>query len=144
MKVIFRRPDGTFVVDLSGLPYHVLPDDPMFSAAQEAGAGAPLEPEPDMPSPMPITQLSFAQMVGGLVTEGWITKAEGKAWYRGTLPAQVVNLISALPEEEQIFAEGRAVQPTYVSITDPLVQGLAASYDKADELPLFFETYGRV
>lgn len=88
------------------------------------------------------TEISFAQLIGGLVTEGWITKAEGQAWLRGTLPAPVETLIAELPEAAQIFAEGRAIRPSVVLLNDPLVQQLAAIRDKSAELPRFFNTYG--
>ena len=144
MIVLFRREDGTFVIERNGYPYHVIPGDPLFAAAQAAGASAPFEPEPE-PVPAPQTvQISFAQLIGGLVTEGWITKAEGQAWLRGTLPAPVTALIAQLPEAQQIFAEGRALNPTSVLLSDPLVQALAAMRGKADELPAFFNTYGAV
>ena len=90
----------------------------------------------------PITEISFAQLIGGLVTEQWISKAEGKAWLRGTLPAPVETLISQLAESEQIFAEARAIRPTSVLLTDPLVQALAAMQGKTAELPAFFNKYG--
>jgi hypothetical protein len=53
MDVQYRRPDGTFVAIVNGLPYHVTPDDPLFEAAQEAGADAPFEPMPVAPPPPP-------------------------------------------------------------------------------------------
>jgi len=46
MQVLFKRPDGTFVAVVDGNPYHVIPSDPLFAAAQAAGADAPLEPQP--------------------------------------------------------------------------------------------------
>jgi hypothetical protein len=90
----------------------------------------------------PIIEISFAQLIGGLVTEKWISKAEGKAWLRGTLPGPVEAVIAMLPEEQQIFAEGRAIRPTSILLSDPLVQALAAMQGKAAELPAFFNKYG--
>lgn len=143
MNVLFKRPDGTFVILHKGFPYHVLMDDPLFEDAAAAGAEAPFEPAPD-PVPAPQTvEISFAQLIGGLVTEGWISKAEGQAWLRGTLPAQVTALIAQLPEEQQIFAEARALNPTSVLLSDPLVQALAASQGKTPaQLETFFNAYG--
>jgi hypothetical protein len=143
MQVLFKRPDGTFVILRNGFPYHVVQGDALFAAAATAGAAAPLEPAPD-PVPAPQTvQISFAQLIGGLVTEGWITKPEGQAWLRGTLPAPVSVLIAQLPEEQQIFAEARALNPTSVLLSDPLVQALAAMQGKTPaQLQAFFNTYG--
>ena len=142
MQVLFKRPDGTFVIQLNGFPYHVVQDDPLFAAAAAAGTEAPFEPAPEPVPPPQTTEISFAQLIGGLVTEQWITKAEGQAWLRGTLPAPVSVLIAQLPEEQQIFAEGRAIRPTSVLLSDPLVQELAAMQGKTAELPAFFNTYG--
>lgn len=47
--VQFRRPDGTFVILLRGVPYHVVQDDPLFDDVALAGAGAPFEPAPPEP-----------------------------------------------------------------------------------------------
>lgn len=44
MDVQFKRPDGSFVAIVNGLPYHVTPDDPLFTDAQASGADAPFEP----------------------------------------------------------------------------------------------------
>ena len=46
------RPDGTFVILLNGLPYHVVEADPLFEAVSAAAAGLDLPPEP-APPPIP-------------------------------------------------------------------------------------------
>ena len=54
MKVLFRRTDGSFVVEHPGTghPYHVVADDPLAGlyTAEDVEA-APLEPEPK-PTPV--------------------------------------------------------------------------------------------
>lgn len=50
MRVLFKRPDGTFVAEINGLPYQVIPDDPLFPEAQADGADAPFEPVPPEPT----------------------------------------------------------------------------------------------
>lgn len=57
MEVLSRRYDGSFVIQRNGWPYHVTADDPLFHAAQEAGADAPMDaPPPDpIPSPLALT-----------------------------------------------------------------------------------------
>lgn len=50
MQVMFKRPDGSFVAEINGNPYHVIPSDPLFAEAQEAGADAPFEPVPPQPT----------------------------------------------------------------------------------------------
>lgn len=90
-------------------------------------------------------RLSFAQLLIGLVTEGWITEAEGEAWLAGTLPAPVLGLIATLPPEQQFPAKARATVPSEVLRTDPLVSALGTAQGKtAEELDQFFLTYAEV
>lgn len=90
-------------------------------------------------------QLSFAQMLIGLVSEGWITAQEGRAWRdRVALPAPVVALIEALPEAAQFAAETRALAASTIPRTNDLVIGLASANGKTPEqLDDFFRTYAR-
>ena len=81
----------------------------------------------------------------GLVSEGWITTAEGEAWLTGTLPAPVLTLIGALPEAQRFAAKARALRPTIVERTDPLVSDLGLAQNKTPEqLDTFFRTYALV
>lgn len=91
-------------------------------------------------------RISFAQLLIGLVTEGWITAAEGRAWRdRVALPAPVQTLIASLPAAEQFAAETRALAPSEVLRLDPLVVGLGAATNKtAEEIDNFFRTYAQV
>jgi hypothetical protein len=90
-------------------------------------------------------QLSFAQMLIGLVTEAWITEAEGEAWLTGAVPAAVSALIGTLPANQRFAAKARAVRPSVVLRTDPLVIALATMQGKAaEELDAFFTTYAQV
>ncbi len=86
--------------------------------------------------------LSFAQLLIGLVSEGWISQAEGEAWLAGTLPAQVTMILSTLPAEQQFAAKARALRPSVVQRMDPLVLGMMAAANKtAEQLDTFFMTY---
>ena len=42
------REDGSYVVSLDGMPYHVTPDDPLFAIVVEMAADAALETEQTM------------------------------------------------------------------------------------------------
>lgn len=89
--------------------------------------------------------LSFAQLLIGLVTEGWITEAEGDAWLAGTLPAPVLALIATLPSGQQFAAKARAIRPSEVVRLDPLVGLLAAAQGKTDtDMDTFFTAYAQV
>lgn len=90
--------------------------------------------------------LTFAQLLIGLVSEGWITAAEGRAWRdRVALPAPVAGLIAGLPESQQFAAETRALAPSVVLRTDPLVVGLGLATGKtAEQIDAFFRAYSGV
>lgn len=114
-----------------------------------------LVPVPQTPDPTPqelleaeraSMSLSFAQLLIGLVSEGWITATEGRAWRdRTALPAPVTALIATLPDAQQFAAETRAMAPSVVERNDPLVVMLGATQGKApDELDAFFRNYATV
>lgn len=58
MNVLFKRPDGTFVALVDGLPYHVTREDPLYEEAALSGSDAPFEPTPEPPEDIipPITK----------------------------------------------------------------------------------------
>ena len=86
-----------------------------------------------------IPDISFPQLLIGLVGAGWITEAEGNGWLTGTLPPPLVALISALPENQRFAARARALRPSVVVRSDPLVNALAAAQGKtAAEMDAFF------
>lgn len=89
--------------------------------------------------------ITFAQLLIGLVSEGWITEAEGEAWLEGRLPAQVLALIATLPPQQRFVAKARASRPSEVLRSDPLVGLLAAVQGKTDDdIDAFFSKYGSV
>lgn len=89
-----------------------------------------------------IPDLSFAQLLIGLVTEEWITEAEGEGWLVGTLPAAVLAVIGTLPTDQQFAAKARASRPSNVERGDPLVTALSAAEGKtSEEIDAFFATY---
>ena len=89
--------------------------------------------------------LTFAQLLIGLVSEGWITESEGTAWLGGALPAAVTGLIAQLPAAERFPATARAARPSVILRTDPLLEALAQSEGKTPEqVDEFFITYQSV
>lgn len=56
MELQFRRPGGSFVAIVNGLPYHIIEGDPLYAEAEQAGQGLPFEP---VPEPAPITLDDF-------------------------------------------------------------------------------------
>ena len=148
MEVTYRRADGSFVAMVKGRPYHVTAGDPLFAETQRDGAGAPMEPAASQLTPEELRtsmRLSRAQLLIGLVSERWITEAEGTAWLIGTLPASVEALIATLPAEQRFIARARAVSPSVVLRLDPLAAKLAMAQGKTDaDLDAFFLTYAQV
>lgn len=90
-------------------------------------------------------RLTFAQLLIGLVAEGWISEADGEGWLEGTLPAAVLGVIASLPPEARFPARARAIRPSVIERTDALVGLLAASEGKTpEEIDAFFTTYAGV
>jgi hypothetical protein len=98
------------------------------------------------PTPLPVPDsITFAQLLIGLVSEGWITEADGESWLEGRLPEPVQALIATLPQDQRFSAKARAIRPSTVLRNDPLVGLLAAAHGKTQEqLDAFFITYGAV
>jgi N-acyl-D-aspartate/D-glutamate deacylase len=89
--------------------------------------------------------LSFAQLIIGLVSEQWITEEDGRLWLTGTLPPQVISTISLIPAEQRFAATAKATRPSVVNRLDPLVQMMALAQGRSDaELDDFFRAYASV
>jgi len=96
---------------------------------------------PRLAEPHEVVKITFAQLLIGLVAEGWITEAEGDGWLAGVLPAPVIALISTLPVEARFPAKARAIRPSEVIRNDPLVEMLGAYQGKTPaQLDQFFAT----
>lgn len=133
-----------------------LPDGSVASPATDGWTNGTYSlvavPQPPAPTAEELLQqaratmrLTFAQLLIGLVTEGWITEAEGEAWLGGTLPAAVLALIATLPPNQQFAAKARALRPSEVLRTDSLVISMATAQGKSDiQLDAFFTTYANV
>ena len=109
--------------------------------------GPMLSPDNSEQNDLPVpASISFAQLMIGLVSEGWITAADGRAWRdRVALPAQVQAVIASLPEGQQFAAETRALAPSEVLRNDPLVSALSAVAGKSSaDLDAFFRKYAGV
>jgi hypothetical protein len=128
------------VIDIADLPDHSLrarwrwTDEGPLDIADETP-----------PPPAPVPNLSFAQLLIGLVTEAWITEPEGEAWLAGTLPMAVLLVIDGLPAEQRFAAKARALRPSEVLRGDPLVAAMGTAAGKTEaEIDTFFQTYAGV
>jgi len=134
---------GSITALVDGVPMTIPADagNRHYAAMLEQGItpAAYVAPPPPVPS-----EMTFAQLLIGLVAEGWITQADGEAWLAGTLPVAVTDLIATLPAEQQFAAKARASRPSTILRTDPLVIQMATAQGKADDLDRFFTTYAAV
>src|SRR5690349_16849961 len=60
MELQFRRPGGSFVAIVNGLPYHIIEGDPLYAEAEQAGQNLPLEP---VSKPDPVTLDDFRRSI---------------------------------------------------------------------------------
>lgn len=103
----------------------------------------PPAPEPSIP-PVP-QSITFAQLLIGLVSEQWISEADGEGWLAGVLPSAVLATINLLPKEQQFAAKARASRPSEVLRADPLVAMMAMAQGRTDaEIDDFFRKYAGV
>ena len=140
-SITLTAPD-TYTADVDGMVWHgITPVSRFYGAVQDAiAAGEPVGTPPAPPVVIP--DLSFAQLLIGLVAEEWITEAEGGGWLAGTLPAPVLAVIATLPESQQFAAKARAIRPSVIVRADPLVGSLAAAEGKTPaDIDAFFTTY---
>ena len=137
-SIILTAPD-TYTATIGGtVCMGITPASRFYADVQEAiAAGEPVGSPPAI-----IPDLSFAQLLIGLVTEEWITEAEGGGWLVGTLPAPVLAVIGTLPANQQFAAKARAIRPSSIVRADPLVASLAAVEGKSSaDIDAFFTTY---
>ena len=143
-SIVLTAPD-TYTATIDGMVWsNITPAISFYADVQEAIANG--EPVGTPPAPViPIPNLSFAQLLIGLVSEGWITEAEGEGWLVGTLPAPVLTVIGTLPVNQRFAAKARASRPSDVERADPLVAALATAEGKTSaEIDAFFTTYSAV
>lgn len=98
----------------------------------------------DQTVPVP-QEISFAQLLIGVVSEGWITESEGQSWLSGTLPSAVLSLIDNLPVEQRFAAKVRAIRPSTIIRNDPFVVAMGFAAGKTtEEMDKFFQTYANL
>ena len=143
-NIILTAPE-TYSADIDGTVWWgITPSNHFYVNIMDAiAAGEPVGTPP--PPVVYIPNLSFPQLLIGLVTEGWISESDGEGWLVGTLPAAVLALIGTLPTNQQFAAKARATRPSEVVRSDPLVNALGIAEGKTPvELDEFFITYSGV
>lgn len=97
------------------------------------------------PKPASIPNLSFTQLLIGLVTESWITELEAEDWLKGILPAPILTLLDQLPVEQRLVVKIKATRPIEIVRADPLVSSLGVVQGKSEaELDDFFIKYAGI
>ena len=125
-----------FIPDAPGNRHWQMVQDAIANGAQVTIEGPPVAPVPN---------LSFAQLLIGLVAEQWITEADGNGWLTGTLPFAVLTVIDSLPEGQRFATKARALRPSEVLRNDPLVTAMGTAAGKTTaEIDTFFQTYAGV
>ena len=69
MEILHKRKDGTFVATVNGMPYHIIPEDPLFAKAQIDGVDAPLEALKPQPSAEQVLAAKVEETVAELAAE---------------------------------------------------------------------------
>lgn len=133
-QVNYKRPDGSLVGTVNGMPYHILPDSEYWESALgmvEDLDSLEFEPELETPELSPEDRfksyppVSRAQMLAALVDFEIIEEAEAISWVLGVLPDAVNNVISNMPTNQQLTAKLQALLPTDVHTDNKLVRALA-------------------
>ena len=138
---------NTYAATIAGVEWqNITPASYMWDEVQARIASGEEVIDLTGPQPAPIPeQMTFAQLLIGLVAENWISEAEGEAWLTGIVPDAVMNLIASLPEGQRFAALARASRPSVVMRSDPLVAAMADMKDKSQvEMDDFFSTYSAV
>lgn len=138
---------NTYTATISGTEWSgVTPASRFWDDVQALIAGGEAIEDMTGPQPVPVPQsMTFAQLLIGLVAEGWTTEAEGDAWLAGTIPAAASQLIATLPVNQRFAAKARAARPSTVLRNDPLVNALAEMQGKTQaDMDAFFTAYAAV
>jgi hypothetical protein len=144
------KQNGTTLLTVPEGGWLNLPDGRSVSPAEEGWTDGEYSLEAATPDEVLAAQratmrLSFAQLLIGLVTEQWITEAEGEAWLAGTLPFAVLTVIDGLFVEQRFPAKARALRPSEVLRADPLVTAMGTAAGKTEaEIDAFFLNYSFV
>lgn len=120
--LLHRRDDGTYVIELNGLPYHVTLDDPLYVevAASAEGVELPPEPGPMVLPPAPPPPLTARQL------RLWLLS-------RGITRAMVEAKLADLPEPVREAAEIEWEYSTEYLRDHPLIVQIGAAFGMSVE-----------
>ena len=113
---IYSRPDGTYVIEHNGYPYHVIESDPLFAEVQAYLLDHPeaLVPEPVPPPPTgeELAARRVAEARTYLASTDWVIAKLGEAQMLGgdiaTLVEKYQDVLDARVEARDTINEGEA------------------------------------
>lgn len=140
MEIIYRRADDppTFVIRLDGRAYHVVPGDPLYPEAVEAGADAPLDPMmPFIPPPTlqqrrDAARIDRGELCKALLDAGILSAASAVVAAKGDWPSEFDGFLAAMPESARPSAQIDWAAATTVRYGNPLLQSAALAYVQGD------------
>jgi len=106
---VYARMDGSYVVTFNGLPYHVLPTDPLFDRVTAwIAAGGQTQDEPPPPAPpAPTVDMQLASLLPDVIdaliaqVQGTATPLTmGKAQAAGVQPTDPISQWQALRAQQ--------------------------------------------
>lgn len=136
------HPEGAVMVAVSQQEHAALIEYPR-GHFYDGSAWVEVPPIPIAPEQIlaAMPAVSHAQIIAALILADIISEAEGVAWISGTLPEAVEAMIATLPPEQRVIARLRAIRPSSVVPTDPLVAALAAAQGQGvEDLIALFQT----
>lgn len=131
-SVLYRRGDGSFVINRNGMPYHVTEDDPLFAAVAAAAEGVTLGPEPAIVDGGPVADavpqsISDRQFFQQLAVDGIITQDQALASNAAVIPPPLLTIIEAMPAEQQFAAKMLVSGATVFERNHPMTLAIAAA-----------------
>lgn len=109
MNLQFRRPDGSYVAEINGLPYHVVEGDIHWQSVLDATAEhgePPLEP---VPEPEPVTVDSFRRAIQAHIdataqARGYDSGVTCASYVGSTIPAWAAEAAAFVAWRDAVWA----------------------------------------
>lgn len=101
-------------------------------------------PDPYIPPPAPILDITRRQFYQRLAVQGVITETEAKAGISGsTLPASLQTLVAALPADQQFNAECLLLGAQTLQRSHPMTDAIGTAYGwTSEQIDAFFIAAG--
>lgn len=142
MTVLSRRLDGSFVMLVNGMPYHVVAGDPLFQPNAAAAATAPVEQapaDPPLAARRAAATLTRAQFLLACVDAAIITEQEAEEAADGSWPSTFDDFLLGMAAAQRIEAKAVWASRSDVRRMSPLLALVAANKGvNAEQLDAIF------